>query len=352
MSMTTAQVDLDLPGLGTGRVEQLKAAGFVDRDHVNDVLTTWPEGGQKLARFLGTTPDVLLQCLGWQDFPQRQVSVATPYPIGGAVAPARHTVPSDPAPATKLPTMVSWLSRFGPARSQGTVGSCTGFAAVAALEARAQDPMLDLSEAFVYALTKAIDGIQAEGSTLDFATRVALEHGAPPENDWPYVSDFEHLTRTPSQQCFDCAKLHRTPWRAQLRPTDVRAVQAHVARGSAVAISVPIHESTFWSRRFRWEGRLLDRLGVDDAIIGGHALTVVGYAENTWLRDHGLPEGPGGGIFVARNSWGSDWATRNPLVIRLRQGRDTGGYALIPFAFLANQGWEAIALARPAPTGG
>ena len=62
---------------------------------------------------------------------------------------------------------------------------------------------------------------------------------------------------------------------------------------------------------------LLARLGDEDVQIGGHAMTAVGYVDNEWLRGEGLPEAPGGGLFILRNSWGSDWARRNPVVPKL-----------------------------------
>jgi hypothetical protein len=269
-------------------------------------------------------------------------------PVGGALKP-RSRLSVGYGAAYHLPPLVSLLELLGAPRSQGSLGSCTSFATVAALESRVGDPRIDLSEAFVYTLTKKSDGINAEGSTLDFATRVAIESGACTEEQWPYIDVFSHATITPPTSCFENAELYRCPWRTLLEPTDVRAIQAHLARGSVVPLSIPVFESTLRSRRFQSEGRVLRRLGRADRLIGGHALTIVGYAENEWLGSEGLPESAGGGVFLARNSWGRDWAIRNPLTARLQHRKDAGGYALVLFAFVAKHAWEAIALA-PART--
>ena len=50
---------------------------------------------------------------------------------------------------------------------------------------------------------------------------------------------------------------------------------------------------------------------------GGHALCLAGYADD--------PSVPGGGYFIARNSWGADWASESP---------ERAGYAMIPYAYV------------------
>lgn len=57
-----------------------------------------------------------------------------------------------------------------------------------------------------------------------------------------------------------------------------------------------------------------------DKIAGGHALCLAGYADN--------PSYPGGGYFIARNSWSEDkWAPDSP---------EMPGYALLPYAYIAD----------------
>ena len=54
---------------------------------------------------------------------------------------------------------------------------------------------------------------------------------------------------------------------------------------------------------------------------GGHALCFAGYADDASY--------PGGGYFLARNSWGTKWAPESP---------DGAGYARIPYAYMAMLG--------------
>lgn len=54
---------------------------------------------------------------------------------------------------------------------------------------------------------------------------------------------------------------------------------------------------------------------------GGHALCFAGYVDDASY--------PGGGYFLARNSWGTEWAPESP---------DGAGYARIPYAYMAMLG--------------
>lgn len=61
-----------------------------------------------------------------------------------------------------------------------------------------------------------------------------------------------------------------------------------------------------------------------DKIRGGHALCLAGYVDDNSY--------PGGGYFIARNSWSADkWAPDSP---------EMPGYALIPYAYIAAYGYQ------------
>ena len=62
----------------------------------------------------------------------------------------------------------------------------------------------------------------------------------------------------------------------------------------------------------------------------GHAMCLAGYAD--------APDYPGGGYFIARNSWGeADWGAESP---------ERPGYALIPYAYIADFGHEGVVMAE------
>lgn len=69
---------------------------------------------------------------------------------------------------------------------------------------------------------------------------------------------------------------------------------------------------------------------LEGKICGGHALCLAGYADD--------PSYPGGGYFIARNSWSdSKWAPESP---------EMPGYALLPYAYVADLAQEGVAMSE------
>lgn len=67
-----------------------------------------------------------------------------------------------------------------------------------------------------------------------------------------------------------------------------------------------------------------------DKICGGHSLCLAGYVDDDSY--------PGGGYFIARNSWSDDkWAPDSP---------EMPGYALLPYAYIADLGGEGIVMSE------
>jgi len=67
--------------------------------------------------------------------------------------------------------------------------------------------------------------------------------------------------------------------------------------------------------------------------VGAHAITLVGYIDDDQL--------PGGGAFIFRNSWGSQWAYKgSPRRLY------PAGYGLIPYAYIEKYGFGAYSLIK------
>ena len=75
------------------------------------------------------------------------------------------------------------------------------------------------------------------------------------------------------------------------------------------------------------------RIGSEPAV-GGHAVCLVGYQDN--------PASPGGGWFIVRNSWSTNWASQSPY---------GAGYGTIPYQYIANDATEAFTAAVPGMMG-
>jgi len=102
-----------------------------------------------------------------------------------------------------LPTSIDYTPRMSPVKDQGYLGSCVGFAVAAMKECQERieheeevaegkkdtrkDPNWDLSEQWVYYMSKSIDPWpNEEGTSIRYAMKVLNKIGVPVEKAWPY----------------------------------------------------------------------------------------------------------------------------------------------------------------------
>jgi hypothetical protein len=348
MKRTINQLKQDFPGMDARHVQRLTDLGFRNGSHVEDVARGHPDSNKLIAACLEVDQDALLRALGWSRWPEHcGVSLSCPCPLGGVLAPenGHDATPRGSigiATRRRIPDHASLTKRFQDARDQLAVGTCTAFGSTAVAEA--QYGPIDLSEAFVYSITKSIDGHpDTDGSWLKFAMQVAAEYGSPLESTWPYRDNREFLRQRPSAAAFAEARKYRSnpPQAIALVPKDVDQIRATIADERAVAVSLPIFRSSYASLRFHSEGRFLMKLGIFDGVAGWHAMCVVAYVDNNHLARHGFAEELGGGAFLVRNSWGTHWAKDNPLAAHLSAGP---GYAIVPYGYVAAYCFEAFTL--------
>lgn len=236
-----------------------------------------------------------------------------------------------PAPlSAATPTAVNLIGEMRPIRDQGGRGTSVAFALLAVHEhaRRTFGDRDDLSAQFLYDEAKRIDGAPASCGTWQVkALRVLRDLGVCHEEVWPYNSSppcngngLQPATARADAASRTCAAL-------VLRPTDVAGAKALLAAGRLVSLSIPVYASWANSAATHLTGRITMRIG-EEAVIGGHAMCLVGY--------HDSGEHPGGGYFIVRNSWGRQWASAS---------RYAAGYGTLPYAYVANDGWELVGLA-------
>jgi Papain family cysteine protease len=172
---------------------------------------------------------------------------------------------------------------------QGTEGSCTGFAAAAALNILRQKqgslaPGEGVSPRMLYEMAKLHDeweGSGYEGSSVRGAIKGFFHNGVCTENDAPYLAGQANWTLTVPQ-----AKAARNVILGsyyRLRPVLVDYHAALQQAGTIIA-SATIHEG--------WTNPPRGRIEYSTRSLGGHAFTIVGYDD----------EG-----FIIQNSWGPAW---------------------------------------------
>lgn len=218
-----------------------------------------------------------------------------------------------------LPMRVD-LSEKGvlPIRDQGMVGSCVAFAVAAAIEyamrKRPNDPKVSdflekdrvfaPSRLFIYYGAREILGTIDEdsGSMIRDACKVVYNLGAPRESGWKYVEG--RFKERPPKAQYASARFHKiTSYRSV--PVDVHSIKSALAEGLPVVFGVAVFNS-FFSR----SDGTVPMPSPSEGMLGGHAMLIVGYDDNTQR-------------FKFLNSWGADWGT--------------GGYGTIPYNYAGNR---------------
>ena len=333
-------------GADPATIDRLQALGYTDVEQVLGAAAV-PDNRQYFAQALGPEQAATLVEALRTSVPEEAVSMMAAGPAGpmplGALEPdeeARALI-AEAAPeavgeeiAAALPPSVNHAPQMPPIRSQGNRGTCVAFSMTAVHEfyrSQSGDPQ-DLSEQFLYQMTKQIDGQPASCGTLAVkAAQVLTNTGECREAIWPYnpAPPCNNNGVMPANALADAAtrKLQATI----LNPRDVAGLKGVLASGRVSEFSIPVFNSWYLSPATRQTGRVTMRLGSEPSV-GGHAMCLIGYQDDATA--------PGGGFFILRNSWGLTWGASCPY---------GAGNGTIPYAYLANEAWEAVT--SPVPRG-
>lgn len=197
---------------------------------------------------------------------------------------------------------------------QGQEGACTGFAlaAVANYLLHNQEQSRRVSPRMLYEMARRYDewpGEWYEGSSARGAMKGWLRHGVAQRSMWGDAQKgTSHMTRAVVQDAMKC------PGGAYYRVNhrQVRDMHAALAEVGILYVTLMVHDGWFVpgpgrvTINYKEGGRqkklalpIITRKGRAD---GGHAVAIVGYAEQG---------------FIIQNSWGPDWGE--------------GGFALLPY---------------------
>jgi hypothetical protein len=288
-------------------------------------------------------------------FRDAAVEHALPIPPKG---PKSEEPPKPPA----LPKKVS----LGPrdpltVGDQGARGTCVAFAA-AGMYQLAQYSMrarpVQLSTQYRYYLARGDDGFDpdSEGTSLEAALRMLKKHGCVLDSRLPYVKRHDirqiyrvrgHKPTTREDALRKLAKERRITAHREVTHS-VEAIKAELAEKRPVGVGVPVYQLAWYNSLARSRGEiglpLMDSSGpkpiILDRYIGGHAIVLVGFADNDAEADEESHR-PGGGYFFFRNSWGENWASGNDF------GR---GYGCIPYEYIDRFCLEAVVIDGLVPT--
>lgn len=225
-----------------------------------------------------------------------------------------------------LPPNHSLIDEYMPAiRDQRARGTCVAFTALSCLEYHnnkaVQTHQLDLSEQYTFwRMLHARHRRHPDACFPDLPT-----HGTCEEHQWAY-NPYRNLANPSydpppggiTPRLF-CNRVQR------ISPDSVQATKKQLLNGRVVAIAVQMFENVFTNPVTVQTGVIRLPLVSDARLPEGHAVALVGYADD----EDGFA---GGGYFIVRNSWATRWASQSPIA---------PGYGLLPYAYLEQYNWAS-----------
>jgi hypothetical protein len=326
-------------GVDGSTAQKLAEFGITDAEQVI-ALSVLPDVRPALEKALGKADlDVLISTLR-SDVGEAAASAAEQAPLGtlplGAVEPTPEIQAEIAAMAgppmmldempVALPLSVNHAQSMSIVKNQGSRGTCVAFAMTAMHEfyRRKQGLTRDYSEQFIYQRTKQIDGFAGCGTWAVKAAQALQNDGQCLEPTWAYNPNppcNNNGVEPPNAMAE--ASSHKLTC-VILNPKDVNAIKAALASGCTCEFSIPVWNSWYQSAATRNTGRITMKLP-GDTQAGGHAMCFIGYQDDE--------SAPGGGFFILRNSWGTGWGAQCPY---------GAGNGTIPYAYIAQDSWEAV----------
>lgn len=213
-----------------------------------------------------------------------------------------------------------------PLRDQGDRGTCVA-CTIADFTQYVTQTNEPLSIDYIYTCCKMFDGyINDEGSDLQTALGVVGQFGICPEYCCQtLLSESSDISKVVHENDFPRIANIRPVLRGVIEDYKTKLTGADGTVPMPVPVSVLVFESSLRSQATGLTGKWTLPLAVEAVQTSGHAMLIIGYQDD--------PSVPGGGYFIARNSWGEDYASDSPV--------DLPGHALLPYEYIRRFCFEA-----------
>lgn len=234
--------------------------------------------------------------LGWRpDTPDhRDLRYKAPHVVGGP----------------PLPPRTDLRGSLPPVYDQYSLGSCTAHAAAGLaqfLQKKLAKKVYLPSRLFIYWNARLYLGETDvdNGATLRDTMKVISQAGLPSESLWWY--NVGKFAIKPNRQVYADGARRKVGNYLRLDNSNLDELRHCLADGFPFMFGVSVYES-FMGQQPASSG-VIPMPGLNESLIGGHALLAVGYDDDK-------------GVFLFRNSWGPYWGD--------------AGYGTIPYAYLTN----------------
>jgi C1A family cysteine protease len=207
------------------------------------------------------------------------------------------------------PDEVNLTGHASPIRDQGRLGSCTGFSLAGQMEhvwaLKPPGHKLVFSPQFIYWNEREEENSIREdsGAYIRDGSKVLAAEGVCLEKTWPYKDTMEEMVRKPSDAAVQEAVNYRVGNYYRIQTLD--QMLDNLAQGYSFTFGISLYDS-FQADSVTRTG-VVPMPGTREAMIGGHAITAMGYSKR--LR-----------LLLIRNSWSTSWGKQ--------------GYFFLPFAYI------------------
>jgi len=257
-----------------------------------------------------------------------------------------YKLPAGAEKADPEQKQVDMRSLFGEVYDQGQLGSCTANAIGAAMEhfcikTNYRWPHVP-SRLFIYYNERVMidtvnedsgayirDGVKSVNK--DGVCPESIKDGSQPEWLWPYSDDKETFKKKPKDVCYKNAVLHRA-LKYESVPQDRASVLHALAEGKPIIFGFLVHQS-FSGKELSQTGVMsMPKFQLIDPVLGGHAVTAVGYLLDTPMGKEGIKE-----WVIVRNSWSDKWGDKGyfymPLKLFLKKNEVSDLWAITDVGF-------------------
>ncbi|WP_445174909.1 C1 family peptidase [Microcoleus sp.] len=230
-------------------------------------------------------------------------------------------------PYAILPSLVDLTSWCSPIRDQGSINSCTAFAAAALLEyfaRKARDEYTCVSPLFLYKVARNLMNSTGDvGASVRETMKTMVAFGVPPEKYWSYEED--KFDEEPPAFCYSYAQSYKTlKYFCLDRPNFTKEILLFQIQAVLAADFPCIFGFTVYGSIYNEENvssGCIPYPGKGDQVIGGHTVLAVGYDNYKEIK-HSDGKGKSRGALLIRNSWGIEWGKK--------------GYGWLPYDYILN----------------
>lgn len=236
---------------------------------------------------------------------------------------------------TNIPPSNDFRSRFSGVRSQGSIGSCTGFSSIVGVLEYAfkntNNDITQFSPLFQYKMTRNLMNLKGDtGASIRASMKSLAVYGAVPEKDYPYTTDLNKFDLEPNEnlkflaQNFQALKYIRVDQRNMTTSDILKELRKYSAANVPITFGFTVYNDAWKQANASLSsgGGAFPFPKSNDTVAGGHAICIAGHSDTKVItnKSDGTKTT---GAFLFKNSWGTQWGEK--------------GFGWLPYKYIEQQ---------------